>query len=67
MDEAPRLMTCGATARRLGVKPGWLKAEAQEGRLPGVRAGDTWLFHYPTIVDLLEKRARLDPEEVRRG
>lgn len=49
------------------MKPAWLKAEAQEGRLPGVQAGDTWLFHYPTIVDLLEKRARIDPEEVRRG
>jgi hypothetical protein len=62
------LLTTGATARRLRVKAKWLRDEADAGRLPGVRAGDDWLFHFPTVVKLLEERAvRGDGEEVRRG
>ena len=67
MNDTPKLIPCGAAARRLGVKPGWLKAEAERGDLPGVQAGDTWLFHYPTILALLEKRAKLAPKEAGRG
>lgn len=67
MNETSDLTTCGTAARRLGVKSVWLKEEAEAGRLPGVRAGHTWLFHFPTILKLLEARASSETGEVDRG
>jgi hypothetical protein len=44
-------------ARRLGVKPGWLADEAQAGRVPGVKAGATWLFDADAVETALMARA----------
>jgi hypothetical protein len=31
-------------AARLGVPSKWLREQAQAGRVPGLKAGDRWLF-----------------------
>lgn len=51
------LLTLAGAARRLRIPAGWLRDEAEAGRLPGVRTGESWLFHLPTIVRVLEDRA----------
>jgi hypothetical protein len=56
LDET-NLLTLAAMARRLRVPSPWLKAEAVAGRLPGLKTGDGWLFHVPTVVRHLEDRA----------
>jgi len=48
----------GPMARRLRVRSDWLRAEAEAGRLPAVKAGDTWLFDSNLIERLLLERAR---------
>jgi len=45
-------------ARRLGVRAKWLRAEAEAGRLPHVRAEDILLFEPETVFSILVERAR---------
>ncbi|MCJ7729848.1 MAG: hypothetical protein MUO27_08250 [Sedimentisphaerales bacterium] len=52
------LLTCGAMARQLGVRPKWLKAEAEAGRLPHVKAEDIFLFEPETVFSILVERAQ---------
>ena len=52
------LLNAGAMARRLGVKPAWLRAEAAARRIPAVAAGDTYLFDPAAVEDVLLQRAR---------
>jgi hypothetical protein len=52
------LLPLGPTARLLGVPSGWLRAEADAGRLPCLRAGAIYLFDVDTIERLLLERAR---------
>lgn len=52
------LWGASAMARRLGVKPGWLADEAEAGRVPGVRAGTTWLFDPEAVESVLLAKAR---------
>ena len=55
----PLLLPLSAMARSLGVPARWLRAEAEAGRIPGVRADTTWLFDADLVESLLAKRARL--------
>ena len=55
---APQLLPAGAMAQRLRVTTGWLRDEADAGRLPCLRAGDRYLFHPETIEQMLVERAR---------
>ena len=52
-------------ARRLGVKAKWLRAEAEAGRLPHVKAEDTLLFEPETVFSILVKRAQGDKTDDR--
>ena len=45
-------------ARRLRVTMKWLRAEAEEGRIPHLRAGRILLFDPETVERLLLKRAQ---------
>jgi hypothetical protein len=45
-------------ARSLGVPVKWLRAEAQAGRIPGLRADTTWLFDADLVERVLAERAR---------
>jgi len=57
------LIDAGRLARRLRVPAGWLRAEAEEGRIPGVRAGSTWLFDGRRVERILAERARGEQPE----
>lgn len=54
----PRLRPAQSLAVRLGVERGWLIAEAEAGRIPGVRAGRTYLFDVEAVERVLLERAR---------
>lgn len=56
-----RLLTVGALARRLGVRPEYLRQSADRGELPHVRAGDQLLFDGDLVERLLLERARSLP------
>jgi hypothetical protein len=55
------LLPLGVTARLLHVPAKWLRAEAEAGRLPHLRAGNTILFAPDLIEQLLVERARCAP------
>ena len=54
----PPLLNVSAMARQLGVRASWLRDEADEGRVPAVRAGETYLFDPITVERVLRERAR---------
>lgn len=62
------LVTLPELARRWRVPVAWLRREADEGRLPHVRAGSQRLFDAATVERLLADRAtgaKVAPGEVR--
>ena len=56
------LLPLGLTARLLSVPSTWLRAEADAGRLPHLRAGSKYLFDVDTVERLLLERARQSSE-----
>ena len=48
---APELLPLRRMAARLGVPSKWLRERAEAGDVPGLRAGDRWLFR-PDVVGL---------------
>ena len=58
MNEIETTLPLAACARLLCVPVRWLRAEAESGRLPCVRADTTFLFDYELISKLLLERAR---------
>ena len=54
----PKLLPLAAMARRLRVRPDWLRAEADAGNIPALKAGDRYLFDPEAVERALLKRAR---------
>jgi excisionase family DNA binding protein len=54
MNELLSLSRC---ARRLGVTQQWLRDEADEGRIPCLKAGNRYLFNPDAVEAALAKRA----------
>jgi hypothetical protein len=52
------LLPLNVTARILSVPAIWLRAEADAGRLPHLRAGSRYLFDVDVVERLLLERAR---------
>jgi hypothetical protein len=52
-----RPITVVPCAKRVGVDPGWLQHEAEQGRIPHVRAGDRFLFDPTAVQRVLAERA----------
>lgn len=52
------LVHIGVLARQLKVTSSWLRAEAEAGRLPHIKAGKTILFDAETVRKLLLERAK---------
>jgi len=52
------LLPLGQAARLLYVPAAWLRAEADAGRLPCLRAGRQYLFDVELVGQLLLERAR---------
>jgi excisionase family DNA binding protein len=61
----PELLTLSRLARRLGVSQVWLRAEANNGRIPCLFAGRRLLFDLATVEEALRERAARggDPRE----
>ena len=49
-------------ARHLRVPVAWLRAEAEAGRIPHLRAGTQLLFDPATVEHILQERAKQTPE-----
>ncbi len=52
-------------ARRAGVTQQWLKAEAEAGRIPCLKAGKRFLFSPPAVLEalaVLAAKASVDEE-----
>ena len=47
------LLDLGRVARRIGVTRQWLRAEADAGRIPCLRAGKRYLFNLAAVKDAL--------------
>ena len=63
-----RLWPARSLAARFGVEQAWLIEEADAGRLPGVRAGRTFLFDPEVVERELLRRARsVEPQEKERS
>jgi hypothetical protein len=63
MSNAPAavLLPLNETARTLHVPTAWLRAEADAGRIPHLRAGKAYLFDLDLVERLLLERARANP------
>ena len=57
MATDPDIVTLADLSRRLRVSAAWLRAEADAGRLPHVRAGSQRLFNLSVVLHLLAERA----------
>jgi hypothetical protein len=53
----PRLLHLGPMARRLHVPVAWLRAEAEAGRVPCLRAGRAFLFDAEAVEQVIVQRA----------
>ena len=51
------LLTLSHLARRLGVTKKWLKAEAENGRVPSLKADGRFLFDLAAVEKVLRERA----------
>jgi len=57
MNQMGELTNLPRLARRLGVTAKFLRAEADAGRIPCIRAGTRYLFDAPTVERVLAQRA----------
>ena len=53
-----KLLPVGPTARRFRVPVGWLRDEAEAGRVPHLKAGKVFLFDPEAVEQVLLERAR---------
>jgi hypothetical protein len=58
METAARIVPLNILARRLRVSVGWLKAEAEAGRIPSLRADKQFLCNPEAVEKALLERAR---------
>ena len=58
MEARKNLLKVGAMARAVGVPARWLRAEAESGRIPSLKAENVFLFDPDVVINLLAKRAR---------
>ncbi len=63
--ETKNLISLNLAARRLRVPLRWLKAEAEAGRVPALKAETQWLCDFVAVEAALIERARAG--EVRHG
>ena len=64
MENTPKILPLYVVARRLHVPQNWLKAEAEAGRIPHLKAGKAILCN-PDIVEkvLVERASKGDGNE----
>lgn len=57
----PELLPLNRAARRLGVTARWLKAEADAGRIPHLRAESRYIFDMEAVARSLSEQIRSQP------
>lgn len=62
MGESPSLLPLQVMARRAFVPAAWLRAEAEAGRIPHLKAGCKLLFDPTTVERVLLERAQEQQE-----
>lgn len=55
--DATELLSLRRAASRLGVGGKWLREQAERGAVPGLRAGNRWLFDVVAVREVLRKMA----------
>jgi adenylosuccinate lyase len=63
MIDAPKLLPANLMARRLRVTLAWLRAEADAGCIPALKAGDRYLFDPEAVERVLLRRAQANAQE----
>jgi len=61
IEENKKPLYLGAMARRLRVPATWLRAEADAGRIPHLRAGSALLFDPEVVERIVFDRLRESP------
>lgn len=61
------ILPLNRAARKLGVSARWLKAEAEAGRIPHLRAERRYLFDLAMAAEALAERIRANNAEMRRA
>lgn len=61
IEENKKPLYLGAMARRLRVPATWLRAEAEAGRIPHLRAGSALLFDPEVVERIVFDRLRESP------
>jgi hypothetical protein len=56
-SSATELVALNRMAARLGVPSVWLKGQAEAGNVPGLRAGNRWLFVPEAVTDAVKAMA----------
>ena len=62
--EGCELLTLRRMAARLGVPSKWLREQAESGKVPGLRAGNRWLF-VPDVASAAVRASRPAPTPAR--
>ena len=57
-ERTSRPLNLGPMARRVRVPAKWLRAEAEAGRIPHLRAGSAFLFDPEVVERILLERVR---------
>jgi len=56
-ESGPDLLPLRRMAARLGVPSKWLKERAEAGQVPGLRAGNRWLFRPEVVMPVVAAMA----------
>ena len=64
-NEARALLPLRRAAKRAGVPSKWLKEQAEAGNVPGLRAGNRWLFLPDAVVEAIETMAKASSPQVK--
>lgn len=67
IEETKKPLYLGAMARRLRVPATWLRAEAEAGRIPHLRAGSAILFDPDVVERIVFDRLRTSCQSAKGG
>ncbi len=56
--DCENLLPLGRMAARVGVSSRWLKERAESGDVPGLKAGNRWLFRADVVVPIVLAMAK---------
>jgi hypothetical protein len=62
MKTSTRIVELRTLAKELRVPSAWLLSEAESGRIPSIRTGETFLLDRPTVLRHLNRRLRRGDE-----